>query len=84
MWLFSTPHRRALWIVWIAFSAWTAVAIVALGRDWFIPVLWPAAFVRYLLFLIVRWERRIFRIARDLPLEDQQVANSPNPPRMVD
>lgn len=80
MWLFSTPHRRAIWIAWGLLAAFTVPMVIALGPDWWAPFIVPACFVTYLTFIILRWERRIFRTMRDQSLEDPRAANLPREP----
>lgn len=85
MWLFSTPHRRAIWIAWGLLAAFTLPMVIALGPDWWMPVVWPFAFVCYLTYIIVRWERRIFRkLLEDEAAEQagpQAPANLSRPPK---
>lgn len=56
-----TPHKTAICIALSVLAAWCGIAVYTLGADWWVPSIWPIAFVGYMVFLIARWERRIFR-----------------------
>lgn len=71
---FFTPHKNAILIAWFIFGALCVIAHIALGPEWFIPMIWPFVFVIYVTWLIVRWERRISRTTPGPDLSDQFLA----------
>ncbi len=56
-----TPHKTAICIALALLGAWCGIAVYTMGADWWIPSIWPIAFVAYVVFIILRWERNIFR-----------------------
>lgn len=65
-----TPHKTAIAIAWAVLAAWSVAMYLAVGADWFIPTIWPTAFVAYLTAIILRWERGTGRTTPDRDRSD--------------
>lgn len=83
MFLRWTPHKKALLIAWAIYLAFCGFVVYVLGADWWVPAMWPTAFILYMSFLIIRWERRIFRTtdAADHSETGNRAENLNRPPR---
>jgi CHASE2 domain-containing sensor protein len=69
-----TPHKLAILVAWLIYAGVCLISYLALGWefDWWGPMIWPTAFVLYVTWIILRWERN----ARKGPSADQSGTES--------
>lgn len=57
----TDPHFQAIFIAWAILAGLSVISYIAIGWEWFIPMIWPLIFVLYLTYIVLKWRRNKMR-----------------------